>query len=203
MDISQNENVKTVPIYRSKNRGLIGITNNYKKSVGSELTSELLPFKGCMLRQLQKRGYNIKNMPFKTVVPLYFNEFVTSDDTFQPIDIRQFENNPIFKFSKHDNLNGDVMSYKNRDYFLQVSGIVDNIIEKFKTSLIKKRIARSERVNHFDVMSSDEVEQANTAAKVERDLKNKFENSQPLTIKAFKTIVITALIFWLLLYLFE
>jgi len=179
------------------------ITSKYK-SIGSELTSELLPFKGVMLKQLKRRGYNTMQLPFKTVVALYFNEFVSnkndSKNHYEPINCFEFTNNPIFKFSVNDKVNGDILNYKNRDYFVQVANVTDRIIDTFRNSKLKKQAAQLQGVNHLEALTDEENQQANAALKVEKDLETKLFYNKPITIKH---LFFTVVIIYFLMYLFD
>jgi hypothetical protein len=199
MDNTDIESIaKTTKFYIGrKNQGLKRINKN---SIGSELTSELLPFKNVMLRQLKRRGFNVSNVPFKNIIPLYFNEFLSNQNIksnyYQPINCFEFSENPIFKFSVSDNLNGNVLDYRNRDYFLQIGNVVDSIINNFKISKIKKQSC-----NHLEELTSDELIQANEAEKIERELQKKLFNQSPITKKDIKNIILFGLIVWLLIYM--
>jgi hypothetical protein len=204
-----NTDIKSIALTAptiGKKQGSQTVKGKIKHTVGSEMTSELLPFRSVMKRQLQHRGYNTKVMPFNMVVPLYYNEFVSKqvnkNSYFEAVDCYDFYNNPVFKFSLHDNLNGEVASWKNRDYFLQVSDVTNRIIDTFRASKEKKHSLILSGSSNFDVdMTNDELVQAKVAERVEANLKDKLSGSQPVTMKTFKTILIIAGVFILLNYL--
>jgi hypothetical protein len=187
---------------------LKGKGNTKRLSVGSELLETLLPFKPVMKKQLLRKGYNVKFLPFKTIVALYYNEFISAEGNpnsqYQPINLFDFENNPLFRFSVNDNLNGEITSFRNRTYIDQISETVHNIIETFKTARAKKNYLVLAGTNNFELaMNHVEVEQANATEKIEKDLQNKLTDNKPVTIKSFTNIIIIGIIIALLIYMSE
>lgn len=176
-----------------------------EKSVGSELTAQLSPFKNTMRKQLKRRGYNIDFMPFKLLVPLYYNELVSnknnSSNNFVPINCFEFAENPAFKIKNSDNINGDVLSHRNVQYFNHVASVTDEIINVFRKAKVKKQLLG---IGNFDTdqqLTADEMMQAKAAIKVEKDLENELLGTKPITLKNLKTIFVIGAVIYLLWYM--
>lgn len=171
-------------------------------TVGAVITSQLLPFKDVMQYQLTKRGFNTSRMKFKDMIPLYYNEFVSNknntESPFVPINSYEFSNNPAFKISPSDSLNGDLKDFRNIGYFDNLNGIVDNIVSIFRTAKMKKRYAQLEGMNPKTVMTDEELVQAKAAEGIEKKLENKALNGKALRIGTFKNILIFALVVFIL-----
>ena len=184
------------------------VKNNYAhsdKSVGYDLTAQLLPFKSTMKKQLKRRGYNVDFMPFKLLVPLYYNELVSnknnSESNFVPINCFEFAENPAFKIMNSDNINGDVLNHRNMQLFNHVASVTDEIINVFRKAKIKKQMFG---MGNFDVnqqMTKDELIQANAATKVEKNLEDELIGSKPITIKTIKKLLVVGLVIYLLWYM--
>jgi len=198
MDLSENYQVRRF-------RGAEHFRNltTIKKSVGSEMTAQLTPFKPIMKRQLSKKGYDTKYLSFNDLIPIYYNEFVSNKNDkkniFQPINAFEFSENPVFKFSENDNLNGDIFTHENRQYFNKVASVTDAIIDKFKKSKLKYQYEHIKGINNFDTaLTNDEITQAKAAINIENKLKSKAEGNKPVTVKQ---LFIVILIFGLLIYM--
>ena len=135
-----------------------------EKSVGAEITSELLPFKKTMIKQLNRRGYNTLGTPFKYIIPLYYNEILAEQNDFEPINSFKFTNNPAFKLKNSDNYNGD---------------------------------------NPKEVLTDDELLEANTAQRIEKDLERKFMDSVSVKSGELKNFIIWVFVFAFIIYLFK
>jgi hypothetical protein len=169
------------------------------------MTAQLLPFKSTMKKQLKRRGYNVDFMPFKLLVPLYYNELVSnknnSNNNFVPVNCFEFAENPAFKIKNSDNINGEVLSHRSVQLFNNVASVTDEIINVFRKAKIKKQLLG---MGNFDVnqqMTADELMQAKTAIKVEKDLENELLGNKPITIKNLKTIFIIGSVIYLLWYM--
>jgi hypothetical protein len=158
-----------------------------KNSVGSEMTAQLKPFKPVMIKLLNKRGYNTKVMSFNDVIPLYYNEFVSNQknkkSNLVPIDTYEFSENPVFKFSPSDNLNGDIFTHQNRQYFNHVASVTDSIIDNFRRSKLKVQMSGLGNFDTATNISNDELLQGKAAIKIEKDLESKSIGDRPIKIK--------------------
>jgi hypothetical protein len=193
----------TEPLRRRS--AVINNNTHSEKSVGYEMTAQLFPFKATMKKQLRRRGLNVDFIPFKLLVPLYYNELVSnknnSSNNLVPINCFEFANNPAFKVSLNDEINGDLLSHRNVQYFNQVASITDEIINNFKKSKLKKE---SLGLGSFDVskaMTDDELMQAKTAIKVEKNLESALIGNKPITIKTIKNLFVIGIIIYLLWYM--
>ena len=184
------------------------VTNNHaqsEKSVGYEMTAQLLPFKATMKKQLKRRGYNVDFMPFNLLVPLYYNELVSnknnSSSNFVPINCFEFAENPAFKIVNSDNINGDALSHRNMQLFNQVASVTDEIINVFRKAKIKRELLGFGNFEVSQQMTKDELIQAKTATIVEKNLENELIGGKPITIKNIKTLLVVGLVIYLLWYM--
>jgi hypothetical protein len=190
-------------VYQVKLKGNTSLRNI---SVGAEMLEMLLPFKNLMKKQLSQKGYNVKFIPFRNIVSLYYNEFIAGvpNSPYQPVNYFEFENNPLFKFSASDNVNGEVTSFKNGSYFLQIKEVVSNIIETLKNAKKKKDYLVSSGSSNFETaMDHAELQQAAAVEQVQNDLTKKDQGNKPLTIKAFSDVIIIFVVIALVLYVVE
>ena len=90
-------------------------------SIGNVLTSPLIPFRRSMIVQLNRRGFNTSSLDWKTLVSLYYNEFVSNKENtknpYVPISSYEFKNNPAFRLRPSDSFNGEIIDYRNSEYF--------------------------------------------------------------------------------------
>ena len=201
MDLSENYPAKTKQVF---NRAVTRGSGKIKNTVGSEMTAQLKPFRPVMLRQLNKRGYNTRSMSFNDVVPLYYNEFVSNlrnkKSPLVPIDTYEFSNNPVFRFSSSDNLNGDIFTHENRQYFNQVASITDNIIGKFKESKMKYELRGLGNFEDDLYITKEEIEQGKAAQQVELTLESKAAGDKPVKVKQ---LLLIGLVVIVLYYMFS
>jgi hypothetical protein len=195
--------VTTKPKLKKKKKIVIA-QGTGEHTIGAVITSQLSPFKSSMKRQLNRRGFNTAFMNDRNLIALYYNEFVSNKynntSPLIPINAYEFCNNPAFKIKPSDNLNGDLSDHRNRDYFLQVGGVVDNVVNLFKFAKLKKRNAVLNGINPKEVLTDEELVQANAATKVEKDLENKLMNNKTFTYGNFKNVLIVCLVVALLYY---
>lgn len=175
-------------------------------TVGNVIASQLYPFRNHMQQALQRKGFNTHGVPFKEVIPLYYNEFCSNKEnaanSLVPINTYEFRNNPAWRIHPSDNLNGDINDFRNHDYLMQVSGAVDNIVAALRNAKMKKREAILNGVNPKEVLSDEELAQANAADKVERQLENKIMDSQPVKWGNIRNLLFVVLGFCLFYYMF-
>jgi hypothetical protein len=166
-----------------------------EKTVGKVIVSQLEPFRSHMEKSLRRRGYNVFGVPFKEMIPLYYNEFVSHPESpFTPISNYEFRNNPVWNIRPSSNLNGDINDHRNRDYFVQVGSIVDNIISVFSDAKAKKQAAINQGVPVREALTSEEIGQAKAAEKVERKLENQIFDNQPVKWKTIKKLFILGIV---------
>jgi hypothetical protein len=173
-------------------------------SIGTILISPLLPFKATMIKQLQQRGFNTDRMNFKSIVALYYNEFVSNKENkksfFVPINAYEFRNNVAFKLKPSDSFQLDE---RNRIYFTDLEDVTKNIIGQFKIAKAKKKKALSDSFEPSSVLSDEEILQANHADLVEQRLEYKALNLKKFTWGDLKGLLLVALIIWFIFYIFE
>lgn len=174
-------------------------------TMGDVITSELQPLRKSMTQQLQRRGFNTQRMNFREIIATYYNEFVSNKNNpqsqFVPISAYEFRNHFAFRLSTRDSYNGSkIAELHNRARFDSVGGVVDNIVSIFRYAKLKKRAAVLEGIPPSDIMTDEEIIQANTAEKVERDLEAKLMNEKSLKIGTVKNFVIIALVLILIWY---
>lgn len=188
---------------RAKKKRIIA-TGKGEKTVGKVIVSQLEPFRSHMEKALRHRGYNVFGVPFKEIIPLYYNEFVSHPESpFVPISNYEFRNNPIWNIRPSSNLNGSLEDYRNRDYFVNMSNIVDNIISVFREAKMKKHEAKRLGVPVREALSSEELGQAAAAEKVEQHLEEKIINGQSVRWSDVKKLLYIGLFFWLAWYLIK
>jgi len=183
------------------------IRSSLEPSMGHQVTSELLPFRNVMSYQLNRRGYNTKNIPFNELIPLYYNEFVSNKDNsnsiYKPINTFDFRNNPIFKLKTSDSFNGDLESYTNRRYFTEINSVIDSIIDNFKFSQLKKRYAFTQGINPKEALTKDELIQANATDHITSSLENKILFDKPLKQGQLVNIMLWVFFGFVLFYLLD
>jgi hypothetical protein len=177
------------------------------KSIGDLMTSQLLPFRRSMVSHLERFGINAKRMRFSNVIPLYYNEFVSSkhnkSSPFVTINSYEFRNNAVFKISPHDHLIGDLSDFRNADGLGHVGSVVNNIVNTYKFAMNKRRLALQRGINPKEVLSDVEYKQALDAERVLRKLKEKDRDNHSVKQGTVKNVIVIGLIIFLLYYLFK
>lgn len=206
MDNTGISEVKTY-VKKPKFKKVIIARGKGEHTVGAVIISQLIPFRKTMILQLKQRGFDTSKMDWKTLVALYHNVFASNQENKSnpslPVNTYEFRNNVAFKIHPKDNLNGDITDPKNRDYFLQIGSVVDNIVGVFKVAKAKKRYAIQSGIHPKKVLSDEELQQANAADHIEKVLENKALNVQPFTIGQFKNVIILFVVVYLIWYLFN
>jgi len=175
------DDIRAVPvttIVKKKKRSHLEYT------YGGQVTTELLPFKGVMAYQLSKRGFNTRNLSFRELVPLYYNEFVSNKgnpfSSYQPINCYDFRNNISFKVRPSDNFNGDINSFRVKHHFSEVNNVVDGIVNHFKIAQLKKRYAFAQGQNPYHTMTDEELVQARATDRITSHLENQILFDRPI-----------------------
>jgi hypothetical protein len=172
-------------------------------TIGAVIVSRLLPFRKAMKMELQRRGFNTSGMNFRNVIALYYNEVISQkydkSSPYVPIDAKDFVNSFVFKVSPKDDYNADLSDIHNVTDINRVDSVIDNIIDVFRASKLKKQFAHLQGTDPKQVLTSEELLQANAAEKVQRVLENKEMNVKPVSTGQIKNILFISLI-GLLLY---
>lgn len=192
---------------KPKKKKVIKAQGYGEHTVGNVIASQLIPFRKPMEKALSKRGFNISGIPFKEVIPLYYNEFVSNKENsaspFVPVNSFEFRNNPVWKIKPSHELNGTFHDFRNRDYFVQVSGIVDNIISVFAASKAKKQQAIAEGVSPKVALTVEEYNQATAAENIEKQLEAKVTDSEAVRWGSIKKIIIWVAIVFAIYYILK
>jgi hypothetical protein len=185
-------------------RGSNNITGGH--SVGAVITSQLIPFRKSMLRQLAQRGFNTSHMDWNNIVALYYNEFVSNQynkkSPFVPINSYEFCNNLAFKISSKDRLEGDLRDFRNAEGLGQVGNIVDNIINTYKFAKAKRLRAIQDGIKPEQVLSDIELRQALAADRVEKELTAKMRDNYSVKQGSIKKVLLWGIGIYLFYYLF-
>jgi len=195
----------TTKLKRQKRKKIIVAKGKSEHTIGAVMTSQLLPFNKIMRHQLNRNGYDTRKVNFNSLIPLYYNEFVSNKENknnhFIPINTFEFRNNPLFKIHPSDNLNGELNSIHSNNY-VDVNTVVNNIIGIFKVAKLKKRQAILNGMNTKEVLTNEELVQASAAEKIEKDLENKMLNEATVKTGQLKKYLLWAvgiLLIWYLL----
>jgi hypothetical protein len=178
------------------------------KSYGSEIISELLPLKNSMKYQLSRRGIRTKNVPFRDVVSLYYNEFVSNQvdktNSYDPVNTHEFRSHAAFEIYPDQNVNADLKSFRNYEYFSKIYTVVDGTIKKFKAAHDKKQLAFS---SNYDTdspvidMTKDEKIQAAAIDNVKKNIEAEAYLSKPITRKQVQSLVFIGALIAVIYYL--
>ena len=174
-----------------------------KKTAGRILIARLQPFKGAMIRGLQRHGINTMSLPFKTIIALYYNEFCLTDITKKSLNVTDFINNVAFKINVNDDINGDITEARNETAFTEIATIVDYIISVFKGAKEKYLYIKQQSLPVYQYLTDEELLQAKTCISVERDLLMKSANDSYVKVTDFKMLVKIVLFFVLIYYLLK
>lgn len=191
------------------NRTKTVVTRSLKndRTIGAVFASQLFPFRKVMVLGLKKRGFNTDKLNFKTVIGLYHNEFCSNmydrTNPYTPINVFEFCNNPAFKLKQNDSFNGDMDDIRNIELFDRVNGIVDRVVDIFRSSKLKKEAAVSSGVNPKSVLTDEELIQAKAAEKVEKDLEAKALGAKPVNVDTIKNLILIGLVMFLIIQIFK
>jgi hypothetical protein len=222
MDVSVDKTEKGLQVYNRKRNGDGSVTFTVKRqlpkskkvvtasgkgkhTVGNVIASQVAPFKEHMRTALLKRGYNVNGVPFKEIIPLYYNEFVSNKENvkspFVPINSFDFRNNPVWKIDLSDNLNGSFLDHQNSAFVSSINDIVENIIYVFREAKLKKEAAQRAGLKVSTVLTDEEQAQARAAQKVENSLAAKLTDSEPVKWCDVKKVLKYAFFLWLAWYI--
>lgn len=196
----------TSKLKRQKRKKIIVAKGKGEHTIGAVITSQLLPFNKIMRHQLNRNGYDTRKVNLKSLIPLYYNEFVSNKENknnhFVPINSFEFRNNSLFKIHPSSNLNGEISSIHNNDW-VDVNTVVNNIIGVFKVAKLKKRQAILNGMNPKEVLSTEELVQANAAEKIEKNLENKMLNEATVKTGQLKKYLLWGVGIFLIWYLLK
>lgn len=172
--------------------GLVKVKIKVDLSIGENIIAKLIPFKFAILTGLQRKGIDTRGMKFKTVVATYYNEY-----SGKKINVSDFINNVAFKVNVSDETLNDVSSIRNQTGFVEVSLIVDSIINMFKESRKKFETALIYGYEPEKILSDEDISRAKAAKIVEENLLKKFKadhfmkvSEMNLTIKWLTWLVV-------------
>lgn len=148
----------------------IGRFKKKPQSAGCLILDKIYPFRFAMITALQRRGIYVQGMQFKTLVATFYNEF-----SGKKTDLVSFINNPAFKIGLEDELTVDLSSVRNQTSMIEVSLIVDSIVNIFKTAKQKYQVALDYGYEPDKILSDEDLIFAKAARIVENDLLRKFK----------------------------
>lgn len=152
------------------------------KSVGDLVINKLLPFRFAMVTGLRRQGVDTTGMQFKTLIAVYYNEF-----SGRKINVSDFINNIVFKIGRDDEISSDISTVRNQTAMIEVSLIVDSVINLFKTSKQKYETALDYGYEPEKILTDEEIRQAKAARIVENDLLMKFKSDHYIKFSEVKT----------------
>jgi hypothetical protein len=207
MDLRQSKKL-TNPYFNPLRHGTThGASRLEKRSMGEIITDQLRPFSFVMRKQLARKGYNVKGVPFRNVVPLYYNELVSNKNieknSYDPINAYDFANHTAFYIKPRDTVNGDLKDMRVLGYFDELQKVVDNTIDTFRVSRAKYNVSHFEGLDPYNVMTPDEVTQAKAAIKVQKDLEYKAIMNEPIRMATLKNILKVVIVVLILYYLLK
>ena len=178
-----------------------------KRSMGNIITDQLKPFAPAMRKQLALKGYYVRGVPFRTVIPLYYNELVSNKNieknSYEPINVYDFVNHAAFYIYPKDTVNGDLKNMRVLGYFDQLQRVVDNTIDTFRVAKAKYNVSNFDGADPKTTMTPDEIIQAKTAMRVQKDLEYKALLDEPVKLINLKNILKVGIVVLLLYYLFK
>ena len=152
-----------------KYRPKVVMADGRGKLIGCVITAKLLPLRHAMLIGLHRLGYNTKDLKFKTIIILYYNEFVNN----KTYSVRQFNNNLAFKIRENDDLTADVTSARIKGEIGIISEVVNAIIDVFKSAKLSYESLYSQGLNPKHFLSDEQFLQARAAIYIENKLASK------------------------------
>lgn len=195
----KNNVIITKPVYRQAKKGMAGV-NGF--SVGRVLLEKVRPFRFAMLVSLQRKGISVAHLRFRHIAALFYNNFCTNAFGVAPIDVSSFGNNVAFKIRSLDeaapyNSNGRVSSQVN-----EVAEVTEYIIEQFKQSNEKYKVAKMYGQRPDLVLTDEELLQAAAFRKVYRNLSKEVRGDNFVKVATIKQVlkigVISLIVYYIL-----
>lgn len=175
-----------------------------KKTVGAVAMAPLLPFKGIMKKELEKRGVNTSKMGMKEVVGNFYN-FVISKKAYkgshyEEININDWMNDESFftPYNDEESLDNQVG--------VAVATVVNAVIGFFKKARDKRNAAKAAGMSEQEFRNNVTEEEYNAgkeAEKVVQKLETKEIEDKPvkkLDIKKYAIYGVIALALGLVIY---
>ena len=196
----QNNVILTKPIYRQAKKGIAG-GNGF--SVGRVLLEKVRPFRFAMLVSLQRKGIATSHLRFRHIVALFYNNFCTNSFGIGQVNVSDFGNNVAFKIKTLDeaapyNSNGRVSSQVN-----EVAEVAEYVIEQFKQSNEKYKVAKMYGQNPAMTLSDEELLQAAAFRKVYRGLSKEVQGDNFVKVATIKQVLKIAVISLIVYYILK
>jgi len=170
------------------------------RTLGFYLLNRVRPFRFAMVLGLQRRGISTKNLPFRTIVGLYFNNFCANSFGIMPIDIVQWNNNIAFKITEKSDTGSELQEARNMTAFTQIAEVCDYIVELFREAKEKYLIAKMQGYEPKEVLTDEQFTQAKACMRVEKRLNNAERSDNYIklsSVKAFiKWLIILVIIYY-------
>jgi len=169
-----------------------------ERVAGVTLLLPLQPFKPAMKKNLEGKGISTKGMSFPAILEKFFNENISKkankSSSFEEIESGYISNNylmrtPESRLNESDNLAADAIVI-----------IVKETIKFFKGNKDKKAAAKNAGENPKNVLTGEELDAAEAAEKVTKDLENKAAGETPATKKNIITYVVIAAVLGLVVW---
>ena len=196
----KNNVILTKPVYRKPSKGVAG---GKGFTVGRVLLEKVRPFRFAMLVSLQRKGISVAHLRFRHIVALFFNNFCTNSFGVGAINVSDFGNNVAFKIRSLDeaapyNSNGRVSTQVN-----EVSEVVECIIEQFKQSNEKYKVAKLYGQSPAMTMTDEELLQAAAFRKVYRNLSKEVRGDNFIKVSTVNQVLKIAVIGLILYYILK
>ena len=196
----KNTVILTKPIYQRTKKGIAG-GNGY--SVGRVLLEKVRPFRFAMLVSLQRKGIATAHLKFRHIVALFYNNFCLNSFGVGAVNVSDFGNNLAFKIKTLEeaapyNSNGRVSSQVN-----EVTEVAEYVIEQFKQSNEKYKVAKSYGQNPKLTLTDEELLQAAAFRKVYNDLSKEVQGDNFVKVATVKQVLKFAVIIGILYYILK
>lgn len=165
-------------------------------SYGDKIINKLKPFRFAMVTGLQRKGISTNGMKFKGIVVYYYNDY-----SGKKVDVSEFINNVAFKVFEGSDVSGDTNSVRVQTAFVELSLIVDSVVNLFKESAQKYDTAISYGYMPDNILNDEDISRAKAVKIVEQSLLKKFEADHFMKAGEFNTTLKWLLGFAIVLYL--
>lgn len=196
----KNAVILTKPVYRKPSKGVAG---GKGFTVGRVLLEKVRPFRFAMLVSLQRKGISVAHLRFRHIAALFYNNFCTNAFGVAPVDVSSFGNNVAFKIRSLDeaapyNSNGRVSSQVN-----EVAEVTEYIIEQFKQSNEKYKVAKMYGQRPDLVLTDEELLQASAFRKVYSNLRKEVQGDNFVKVATIKQVLKIAVISFVIYYILK
>lgn len=195
----KNTVILTKPVYKQAKKSVAGGNG----SVGKVLLEKVRPFRFAMLVSLQRKGIATAHLKFRHIVALFFNNFCVNSFGVAAINVSDFGNNVAFKIRSLEeaapyNTNGRISSQVN-----EVTEVAEYVIEQFKQSNEKYKVAKSYGQNPKLTLTDEELLQAAAFRKVYNDLSKEVQGDNFIKVATVKQVLKFAVIIGILYYILK